>query len=54
MGIQASLVFHYTGIDIVDVPIDKAARYIAMNRQAMLSLKLMEEKLPNNGVNGTP
>lgn len=53
MGVQASLVFHYTGIDISELSVDKAAKCIAMNRRAMLALKLMEEKAtPANGITG--
>jgi hypothetical protein len=40
------LVFHYTGKDITVLDNDTAAKYIAMNRQAMLSLKLMKEEVP--------
>ncbi len=53
MGVHASLVFHYTGLDISEMSVDKAARCIAMNRRAMLVLKLMEEKVvPKNGITG--
>ena len=51
---HASLVFHYTGIDITEVSVDKAAKYIAMNRRAMLALKIMEERGQDNVVTGQP
>ena len=51
---HASLVFHYTGIDITELDTEKAAKYIAMNRRAMLALKLMEEKVPDEVMSGRP
>ena len=54
VGVHASLVFHYTGIDITELDTEKAAKYIAMNRRAMLALKLMEEKVPDEVMSGRP
>jgi hypothetical protein len=54
VGLQASLVFYNTGIDISELDIDKAAKYWAMTRRAMMALDLMHEKLPGEIVKGKP
>jgi len=54
VGLEASLVFHYTGIDITELDADKAAKYLAMNRRAMLALNIMEEKVPADAITGRP
>jgi len=38
------LVFHYTGIDVTVLDNDTAAKYMAMNRRAMLALGLAKEQ----------